>query len=98
MRSVLEARVAGRMPISFGRRNFRRGDQSGDRLDVSHEFRMLPKPVRFGARQVEENAQHVLFPSGVEAASALTPLQIPVPDTGKDQETKGQLAERNASL
>jgi len=57
---------------------------------------MLPRPTGLGTSQAEDDTQHVVLPSSVEAAPALPPLQIPVLYAGEYQKTECQLAERNA--
>jgi hypothetical protein len=58
---------------------------------------MLAKPADFSASKGHGHHQHVVFPFSKEAATALAPLQIPVPHAREDQEAEGKSIERHAS-
>lgn len=85
--------VAGSMPIASCEVDFFLLNQAQDRPDVLKQSRMLPDPANIGARKGLGNHQHVFFPFGIEATALFPPLQIPVPNTRKDEKTKAQLAE-----
>ncbi|QRF54251.1 hypothetical protein D4A92_22205 (plasmid) [Rhizobium rosettiformans] len=89
--------LACTVPISTSSINLVCRDQSFDRLHVAQQFGMLADPADFSAGEGHGHHQHVFLPFGEEAATALPPLQIPVPHAREDQETEGELAERHAS-
>lgn len=84
------------MPITVSCRYLICGDQPVDRLDVAQQFGVLADPAHLRAGEGHGHHQHVVFPFSKEAATALAPLQIPIPHAREDQEAEGKLTERHA--
>lgn len=95
LRRMLEGGFACSMPVILGGTDFGCGDQSGYRFQIYGELTMLPHPARFRSNHAEEDLKHVFLPFRIKAAAPLSPLQIPIPDTRKDQETERQLGQRH---
>lgn len=90
-------RIAGAMPVASSKLNLLRRNEPFDRPHSLQELRMLADPANLRAGEGLSDHQHVLFPFGIETTTLFSPLQIPVPDAGEDQQTEGQMAERHAA-